>query len=1085
MRMFRFTYRTVKEKSLMRSVAGIGSSLIMALFLAVFVQAGEAPRLTLQSDDQVMIVGSGLADRMQHDGWLEAMLYREKPQANLTIRNLGFSGDEVVVRLRTETGRDREEWLRALKATVVLAFYGFNESFAGPAGLAAFKKELRDYLAHMTATAYDGSRPPRLVLFSPIAHELLPDPNSQPPMANNANLALYTAAMAEVASAAHVPFVDLFAASKRLYANAREPLTINGVHLTEVGNRALEPIIYEALFGKSAPAEDARFALLREAVIAKCSMWHSRYRTVDSYNIYGQRSQIAYASGKDGPRVTNAEVMVQEMTVRDVMTANREKRIWSLVQDRDTVVDDSNLPPVKEVVSNLPGVNPDKTHPYLSGEQAITAMTMPEGCKVSLFASEEQFPDLVKPVQMDWDTKGRLWVAVWPNYPERTPTGTNGDKLLVLEDTNGDGKADRCTTFADDLNCPTGFQFFKDGVLVMQSPDLVYMRDTDGDGRADTRERMLMGIDAADSHHASNSMVIDPGGAIYLSDGVFLRSQVETPAGMVRNRDGAIYRYEPLTQRFERYVAYGFHNPHGRVFDYWGNDLISDASINATYFAAAFSGRIDYPNVHPKMREFWKRPMRPCSATTLLSTRHFPESLQNSFLNCNVIGMQGIFRVAVSEDGSGLKGETQENLLSSSDRNFRPVGVSVAPDGSLFILDWSNALIGHAQHHLRDPNRDREHGRIYRMTYEGRPLLSPGLIDGQPVAVLLNQLTMPENNQRVRAKLELAKHAAAEVIPAVRTWLDGLDRSDPAYEHHVLEGLWVHQWFNVVDQKLLTRVLQSPDYRARAAAARVLCYWRDRIPSATALFTVLAGDDHPRVRLEAVRAASFFSGSDVPAAYVIAYTVLKKSTDYYIEYCYQETIRQLRSLDPSSHLPSDAAWATLIQTKEKTIGTELAKEKDYGPTRRGLSSAERASYALGKAVFNRDGHCLTCHQPDGQGVAGIYPPLTNADWLNDHDRLAKIVLKGLWGHIRVGKVTFDPARGIPPMPGFGALLSDDELAGVLTYVRQSFGNNFDPVTPAQVRAVRTATEGKTSFYQPEELMKEHPIAGWETWKSGK
>jgi glucose/arabinose dehydrogenase len=139
------------------------------------------------------------------------------------------------------------------------------------------------------------------------------------------------------------------------------------------------------------------------------------------------------------------------------------------------------------------------------------------------------------------------------------------------------------------------------------------VRDTDGDGRADWRERVLMGMDSADSHHTANAICLDPGGAMYLSDGVFHRTQVETALGPVRNNDAAIYRFEPRTGRFETYIAYGFANPHGRVFDYWGNDLVTDATGNNTYFGAAISGRIDFPAKHPSIREFWERPSRPVS----------------------------------------------------------------------------------------------------------------------------------------------------------------------------------------------------------------------------------------------------------------------------------------------------------------------------------------------------------------------------------------------------------------------------------------------------------------------------------------
>lgn len=399
-----------------------------------------------------------------------------------------------------------------------------------------------------------------------------------------------------------------------------------------------------------------------------------------------------------------------------------------------------------------------------------------------------------------------------------------------------------------------------------------------------------MGMDSADSHHTANAICLDPGGAVYLSDGVFHRTQVETPDGPVRNNDGGIYRLEPRTLRFQTYVSYGFANPHGRVFDYWGNDIITDATGNANYFGPAFSGFLDYPHKHSGMREFWNRPSRPCPATGILTSRHFPEEFQGNFLNLNVIGFQGIFRAKITEEGSGLKGETLENIVSSTDPNFRPICISTGPDGAIYFCDWHNPIIGHMQHHLRDPNRDKVKGRIYRMTYEGRPLLKQPKIHGQPIPALLALLKEPENQVRELAKIELCARKSSEVVAATKKWAASLDKKDPAYEHHMMEALWVHQWHNVVDQDFLRRMLRSSEPRARAAAGRVLCYWRDRVPDSLALFKTLAEDSDPRVRLEAVRAASFYTEVE---AVNVALASLKQPSDYYLDYTLKETLRQL------------------------------------------------------------------------------------------------------------------------------------------------------------------------------------------------
>ena len=909
-------------------------ALLSACASLTALAGADAEHLDLHAGDHIAVIGNGLADRMQHDGWLEAMIYRANPTLDLTVRTLAFSCDEVVTRLVTDTGASRSEWLAKTHSDVVLAFFGFNESFAGADGLPKFKQELDGFIKDTLKANFSGKGAPRLALFSPIAAEKMPDPNLADPAPLNANLALYTNAMAEVAKANHIPFVDLFAVSQHLYSGAAQPLTFNGIHLTELGDKLIAPALFTGLFGVSPPAPSASIELLRAAVVDKNETWHSRYRIVDSFNIFGGRSTLSYESGKGGPKISNAEVMHAEMSQRDVLTANRDQRVWAVAKGGDLKLDDANLPPVPQVKTNHPGTNPDGSHVFLSGEEAIKHMKVPQGFKVTLFASEEQFPDLIKPLQMAWDTKGRLWISAWPNYPERTPDSKDGDKILILEDTKGTGKADKVTTFLGDLNCPTGFQFYKDGILVMESPDLWYARDTSGGDKANWKERVLMGLDAADSHHETNSMVLDPGGATYLSDGVFMRTQVETAAGPVRNTDGAIYRYEPLSQKFERYVAYGFANPHGRVFDYWGNDIITDATGNENFFGPAFSGHIDYPLKHDGMKQFWNRPSRPCPGTAILSSRHFPDEYNGNFLNCNVIGMQGIFRVKVSEDGSGLKGETLENLLTSDDPNFRPTGVSVAPDGSLYVMDWSNSIIGHMQHHLRDPNRDHQHGRIYRITYDGRPLLTPPKIDGQPVAALLELLKVPENDVRTRAKIELSKHDSKEVIAAVDAWAAGLDTTDPAYPHHLMEALWVHQWNNVVDIPLLKRLLQSSDYHARAAATRVLCYWRDRVPETLALLKVQAEDAHPRVRLEAVRAASFFEQWE---AADVALASLKQPTDYYLTYCLKETMRQLTPW-----------WKNAI-----TEGKPLAKDNPAGVEYilAGVSTADLAKLPKSEPVY--------------------------------------------------------------------------------------------------------------------------------------
>jgi mono/diheme cytochrome c family protein len=149
-------------------------------------------------------------------------------------------------------------------------------------------------------------------------------------------------------------------------------------------------------------------------------------------------------------------------------------------------------------------------------------------------------------------------------------------------------------------------------------------------------------------------------------------------------------------------------------------------------------------------------------------------------------------------------------------------------------------------------------------------------------------------------------------------------------------------------------------------------------------------------------------------------------------------------------------------------------QKNYGPTRK-LEDEDLRMYRIGKEVYLRDAHCVTCHQANGEGMPGVYPPLAKSDWIHDDERLIKLTLKGLWGPIEVAGQLFDPSKGVPPMMGFGAMLNDIELAAVLTYVRQSFGNDGELVTAEAVRAIRQATASRANFYMVEELLKEHPL----------
>lgn len=522
-------------------------------------------------------------------------------------------------------------------------------------------------------------------------------------------------------------------------------------------------------------------------------------------------------------------------------------------------------------------------------EYALKHLFPAEGYEVNLFASEKDFP-IGNPVALNFDGQGRMWVLTMPSYPQRLPDVEPDDGIVILEDRNRDGVADSSSVFAGGLHVPTGFELGDGGVYVATQPNLSFLKDTDGDGKADFSEVILHGFGTEDSHHSISAFTWGPDGGLYFQEGTFHHSQVETPFGPTRLVDSGVFRYYPPLFNLEVFVSYRFANPWGHVFDRWGQNFVADASGGSNYVGAAFSGFKRYPDKSGGMKVF-TTVVRPTSGCEIVSSRHFPDEAQGNFLINNVIGFQGIKQHRVLDEGSGFTSEELEPLLYSDDINFRPVDIEFGPDGALYIVDWFNPLIGHMQYSIRDPGRDHGHGRIWRITYKNKPLLEPVVIAGRSAPDLLELLKTYEDRVRYRARIELRNHPRDVVSKALAEWVAGLDPAHPDYQHHLLEALWVYQTIHVHEPTLLERVLQSPDYRARAAAVRVVRHWRDLHPDAAIVLRRMIDDEHPRVRLETIVALSYMPGA---ASAQSALAALNHETDYYIEYALKETVQTLQ-----------------------------------------------------------------------------------------------------------------------------------------------------------------------------------------------
>ncbi len=780
-----------------------------------------------QKGDTIALIGNALGERFQHHGDIEAPVQSTLRGMELSFRNMCLSGDRVGQYPRSSGFTPMDAYLQHVAADVIFCFFGYNESYEDEPD--DYTEQLIDYVNQLRSYQPNGESFPRIVLFSPIAHEDLGDRNLPNGKDNNRRLAKYTEATRSAAAQSGVTFVDLFSETQRLYQAHEEPLTINGIHLNQAGGALVGRYIAETLLGK-APAEvDSDLAKL---IADKNWHWFNRYRATDGNDVWGSRSKLKFVDNQ-----TNAEVLQHELIMIDQMVANRDRAIWAAAKGENYAVSDSNVDAPVQVISNVGGHSASSSAvkegslEYLSGSDGLAQLSHPAGYKVNLYADESMFPELANPVQMQVDGKGRIWAAVWPTYPKWEPLKEMNDALVILEDTDGDGVADQCKEFARVHN-PVGFEFWNGGVLVTSQPDLIFLKDTDGDDVADERHVILHGFGSSDTHHSANNLIYGPDGGIYWQSGIFLMHNHEHPWGPSLQTDvSAMFRFDP--RRFTvAYHAANTPNPHGIAFDNWGYHYSNDGTGGRSYQVR--------PDEHGfKMHMLLNKEVRPVTANAIVSSANFPADVQGNFLVCNTIGFLGVKNYKLHREGyerptakrtvthraGEAWGTPEEDLLVSKDGNFRPTDAVFGADGALYVSDWSNVIIGHMQHNVRDPNRDHSHGRIYRMAYESRPLQEPVSIDGEPLDRLMVNLEHPIDGVRHRTRVELSERDSDEVIAAAKKWVDQWEPKNPDHAHHLLEGLWVHQQHNVRDLSLLQTVLESPVEHARIAAATVRHHW--------------------------------------------------------------------------------------------------------------------------------------------------------------------------------------------------------------------------------------------------------------------
>jgi mono/diheme cytochrome c family protein/glucose/arabinose dehydrogenase len=962
-------------------------------------------KFELGQDEVVVFIGQENLVREAKSGAIESRLATAFAAKNPVFRSMAWEADTVHEQWRDLNFGPWKGQLETAGATTLFVQFGQAEALQGQGGLAKFKADYHKLLDDLSRHT------PRIVLLSPAGFMASTRPPDLRSPERLADLQAYAAAVAEIAQQRGLPYVNLTEAAKG-------HKSVDGLHLSDDGLAAIGQECARAL---GLPESLYQSASLRTAIVEKNRLWADCWRPANWSFVYGDRISQNYGKGF-GP----VPSLKQNFEAYRPLVAAWDKHIQALARGEKSVE------PAPQAGPNV------GTEKVMTAAEEQATFKVADGFVVNLFADESL--GVAKPTQFAWDAKGRLYVCCSPTYPQAVPGVKPRDYILRLEDTDGDGKADKSVRFAEGLTMVQGVEPLveQDGfisLIVCDFDRLLLLTDKDGDGKADDTTVLMSGFGVGDTHQLVNSVSHGPDGTLWMSQGLHAITRVETPRGIVSLPKSGLMRYDLKNQRLQPFFQYGKagHNCWGVAFDDYFQPFHKSGDRVAGYYSLPGLGAIETPDEYAGTHSLFDSPLK-SNSVDIVGTKAMPPELQGAaFIGGYYGNTLDLHRFV--DDGSGFKTERIVSPIISSSKAFRPVDVSVGPDGALYACDWFNAVIGHYQASYADPRRDRSHGRIWRITAKGLPTVKQPDLVAMSESELFAQLGSPERWTRTHARRLLFHRPAEKVAAAAETFMTK-DRADA----QVLEALGVLQSHGLIRPTLLDRLQSSADFRVRAYAARVAGEWSGRIPDAQARLAKAIADSHPRVRLEAVVALSHVGGQ---ASLRTALGAVGQPTDKFLDYALKQTVRHL--------LPTAGQLAAELPAAQAAYFKKIAST---GPT----------VVSPGQAIY--EALCLNCHQATGQGLTGVYPPLAKSEWVaGDPQTLIKLTIHGLAGPTKVlGK-----DYGLVPMPPMG--LDDQQLADVLTYVRSAFGNQAPAVTPAEVKAVREATKGRTAPWTAAELGK--------------
>ncbi|MGI8965133.1 MAG: PVC-type heme-binding CxxCH protein, partial [Limisphaerales bacterium] len=560
----------------------------------------------------------------------------------------------------------------------------------------------------------------------------------------------------------------------------------------------------------------AQKELLRQEILKKNEFFFNRSRPANMAYILGFRK---HEQGKNAA----------EIPMFDPLIEAKEQNIARLLKGETLSVVSDKIPAKMQ---------------WVSTDQPLPEFEVASGFEVKLFAKN---PQLAKPIHMNFDPRGRLWIVSSEVYPQIEPGQKASDKVLILEDADHDGIAEKSTIFVDGLLIPTGVLPGDGGVYVAQSTELLHFKDTDGDGKADQRRVVLSGFGTEDTHHIIHTPRWGMDGQMYFNQSLYIRADLETPHNVVRLRSGGIFNLRPPTMDLEIFLR-GFCNSWGHVFDDFGQSFVTDGCggqgisfgiRDATYFT--------YANMRRELKSISPGAYPKFCGLEIVKSQQFPEESQGNLITCDFRAHR-VVQFGVQEQGAGFITKELPDLMRTTNVTFRPIDVKMGPDGALYVADWANPIIQHGEVDFRDPRRDHEHGRIWRVTAKGPPLVKIPKLTNAKNEELFQQLLSPNLFNQ-----EQARRVLTERGEKIKSDLSQWTKSQTD-EKALLQALWIYQSIDQVEPDLLQKLIGAKDGRIRAAAIRVLSFWQNRVKNPESLLAKAVQDSHPRVRLEAVRA---------------------------------------------------------------------------------------------------------------------------------------------------------------------------------------------------------------------------------------